>query len=326
MTRAFLLGCTGQDGSYLSELLLSKGYEVHGIKRRSSSFNTARLDHIFGNERFHLHYGDICDGSGITRLLKEIEPHEIYNLAAQSHVKVSFEIPEYTADATGMGALKLFEAVRGLGLKARIYQASSSEMFGNEPAPQNEQTPLRPRSPYGCAKVFAHNCAVNYRESYGMFIACGILFNHESPRRGETFVTRKIAMGVAAIKSGLTNTLALGNLDARRDWGYVPEYVDAMWRMLQQDKADDFVIGTGETWTVKQFCEEAFAHAGLNWRDHLVIDPTYFRPSEVDNLRADPRKANAVLGWRAQTSMIKLSGLMVDAEMEALGKRALVAA
>lgn len=316
MIRALIIGTTGQDGSYLSELLLSKGCEVHGIKRRSSSFNTARLDHIFEHERFQLHYGDICDGSGVTRLLKEIEPQEIYNLAAQSHVKVSFEVPEYTSEATGMGALKLFEAVRGLGLKTRIYQASSSEMFGNEPTPQSERTPLRPRSPYGCAKVFAHNCAVNYRESYGMFISCGILFNHESERRGETFVTRKIAMGVAAIKAGLTDSLALGNLDARRDWGYAPEYVEAMWRMLQQDKADDFVIGTGATHSVGEFCQYAFAHVGLNWRDHVTLDEKYRRPAEVDELRAETSKARIVLDWRARTDMRTLAGLMVDAEMK----------
>lgn len=316
MKTALILGCTGQDGSYLSELLLSKGYEVHGIKRRSSSFNTERLNHIFEHERFQLHYGDICDGSGMARLLKEIEPHEIYNLAAQSHVKVSFEIPEYTADATGMGALKLFEVVRGLGLKARIYQASSSEMFGNEPAPQNEMTPLRPRSPYGCAKVFAHNCAVNYRESYGMFISCGILFNHESERRGETFVTRKIAMGVAAIKAGLANTLALGNLNARRDWGYAPEYVEAMWLMLQQERADDFVIGTGATHSVREFCQAAFARVGLDWRECVTVDEKYRRPAEVDQLRADPSKARTALGWRAKTGMRELAGLMVDAEMK----------
>lgn len=317
MKRALILGVTGQDGSYLSEFLLSKGYEVHGVKRRSSSFNTERLNHIFENPNFQLHYGDICDGSGMVRLLKELEPDEIYNLAAQSHVKVSFEIPEYTADATGMGVLKLLEAIRALGLKTRIYQASSSEMFGNEPAPQNERTPFRPRSPYGCAKTFAHNCAVNYRESYGMFVSCGILFNHESPRRGETFVTRKIAIGAAQIKAGLLDKLALGNLAAKRDWGYAPEYVDAMWRMLQQDEPGDFVVGTGFTHTVKQFAAAAFGHLGLDWKNFVVVDERYQRPSEVDDLRADCERARKTLGWTAQTSMNQLAGLMVEAEMKA---------
>jgi len=318
MKTAFISGTSGQDGSYLAELLLSKGYQVHGLKRRSSSLATGRLDHIFEHERFHLHYGDLCDGSSLTRLLYEIRPDEVYNLAAQSHVRVSFDIPEYTADATGMGALRLFEALRAVGSKARIYQASSSEMFGNEPAPQNELTQFRPRSPYGCAKVFAHNCAVNYRESYGMHISCGILFNHESPRRGETFVTRKIAMAAARILAGPQQSLALGNLDARRDWGFAPEYVEAMWLMLQQEEPGDYVIGTGETHSVRDFVMAAFDHLGMDWRDYVTLDPRYERPAEVNELQANPAKACALLGWQAKSFLPDIVRIMVDAEVAAL--------
>lgn len=318
MRSALILGVTGQDGSYLSDFLLSKGYEVHGIKRRSSSFNTGRVDHLMDNPRFHLHYGDVCDGAGLTRLIYELRPDEVYNLAAQSHVRVSFEIPEYTGDATGMGALRLFEALRSAGSKARVYQASSSEMFGNESGPQNELTPFRPRSPYGCAKVFAHNCAVNYRESYGMFIACGILFNHESTRRGETFVTRKIAMAAARIHAGLQNSLTLGNLTAKRDWGLASEYVEAMWMMLQQDEPDDFVIGTGESHSVRDFAMAAFDHLGMDWERYVTVDGRYERPAEINNLLADPEKASVELGWQAETMLPDLVRLMVDAEVRAL--------
>jgi len=318
MKTAFITGTSGQDGSYLVELLLSKGYEVHGLKRRSSSLNTSRLDHIFEHERFHLHYGDVCDGSSLTRLLYDIKPDEVYNLAAQSHVRVSFDIPEYTGDATGMGALRLFEALRAVGSKARVYQASSSEMFGNSPAPQSEKTVFAPRSPYGCAKAFAHYSAVNYRESYGMHISCGILFNHESPRRGETFVTRKIAIAAARIKAGLQQSLALGNLEAKRDWGFAPEYVEAMWRMLQQERPGDYVIGTGETYSVRDFVMAAFDHLGMDWLDYVTLDPRYERPAEVNVLQANTSKAWDMLGWQARTFLPDLVRIMVDAEVSAL--------
>jgi GDPmannose 4,6-dehydratase len=323
MKRAFITGVTGQDGSYLAELLLGKGYEVHGLKRRSSSFNTGRVDGIYAdlhehNNRFFLHFADLSDASSLWKLLYDIRPDEIYNLAAQSHVRVSFDVPEYTADITATGALRLLEAVRQTGIKARFYQASSSEMFGPAPAPQSEETRFHPRSPYACAKLFAHSCTVNYRESYDMFACCGILFNHESPRRGETFVTRKIARAVAHIRLGIEEDLYLGNLDARRDWGYAKEYVEAMWMMLQLDKPDDFAVGTGETHSVREFAEQAFSHVGLDWRKHVRFDARYCRPAEVDALCANPAKAQRNLNWHHRLGFVDLVRLMVDAEMEQL--------
>src|SRR5712692_5088442 len=323
MQKALITGVTGQDGSYLAEFLLQKGYEVHGLKRRSSTFNTGRLDSVYTDlhehgARFFLHFADSGDASSLWKLLYSIRPDEIYNLAAQSHVRVSFDIPEYTAHITAIGALRLLEGLRETGVKARFYQASSSEMFGSAPPPQDEQTPFHPRSPYACAKLFAHNITVNYRESYKMFACGGILFNHESPRRGETFVTRKIASAAARIKRGLQDKLYLGNLDAKRDWGYAPEYVDAMWRMLQQDEPEDYVIGTGETHTVREFLELSFAHAGLDWRDHIEIDPRYLRPAEVDALQADPSKARNRLNWTHRVKPPELVRLMVDAELDQL--------
>src|SRR5574341_1558613 len=284
--KALITGITGQDGSYLAELLLEKGYEVHGLVRRSSSFNTWRIDHV--REQLVLHYGDLVDQNSLARALEALQPDEVYNLASQSHVKVSFEMPEYTTDVTALGVLRLLDAVRDLGLKARVYQAGSSEMFGLvQENPQTEKTPFHPRSPYGVSKVYGHWLAVNYRESYGMHVSNGILFNHESPRRGENFVTRKITMGVAAIKQGREKQLKLGNLDAKRDWGYARDYVDAMWRILQQDKPGDYVIATGETHSVREFCQEAFGAAGLDWKDFVKVDPKYFRPAEVDLLLGD---------------------------------------
>jgi len=323
MNRALITGVTGQDGSYLAELLLSKGYEVHGLKRRSSSFNTARVDHIYedfheADARFHLHYADLADGSSLTRLMYDLRPDEIYNLGAQSHVKVSFEAPEYTADVVACGTLRLLETIRQTGIGARFYQASSSEMFGSTPPPQSEASLLHPRSPYACAKVFGHNITVNYRESYRMHASCGILFNHESPRRGETFVTRKITRAVAHIKLGLQDRLYLGNLDARRDWGYAPDYVRAMWLVLQQDNPDDYVIGTGEAHSVREFVEAAFAYADLDWRDYVEVDPSYFRPAEVDHLLADASKARTRLGWEPTVSFPELVRLMVDADLKQL--------
>ena len=323
MQRALITGVTGQDGSYLAEFLLHKGYEVHGLKRRSSSFNTARLDSVYTDlhehgARFFLHFADSGDASSLWKLLYSIRPDEIYNLAAQSHVRVSFDIPEYTADITAMGALRLLEGLRETGVKARYYQASSSEMFGSAPPPQGENTRFHPRSPYACAKLFAHNCTVNYRESYNMFACGGILFNHESPRRGETFVTRKIANAAARIKRGLQDKLYMGNLDAKRDWGYAPEYVEAMWLMLQQDEPEDFVIGTGETHTVREFLELSFAHLGLDWRDHVEIDSRYLRPAEVEALQADPSQARTRLNWRHRVTFPELVKLMVNAEMDQL--------
>ncbi len=319
--RALITGITGQDGSYLAELLLEKGYEVHGLVRRSSSLNRSRIDHIFNadlSHRRHLHYGDLTDGSSVNRLLRAIRPDEIYNLGAQSHVKVSFEIPEYTAETAGLGALRFLEGIRETDLVTRFYQAGSSEMFGSAAAPQSELTPFHPRSPYAAAKVYAHTIAVNYREAYGMFVCNGILFNHESPRRGENFVTRKITRGVAAIKLGQQKQLALGNLDAQRDWGYAKDYVVAMWQMLQCDQPDDYVVATGETHTVREFCEVAFAHAGLDYRKHVVIDPSYFRPTEVDVLQGDARKAHAAFGWKPTVKFEELAKLMVDADLDAL--------
>ena len=326
MKKALIAGITGQDGSYLAEFLLQKGYEVHGMKRRSSSFNTGRVDPIYTDlhehrGRFYLHFADLCDSSSLSRLLYDIKPDEVYNLAAQSHVRVSFDIPEYTADVTATGALRLLEGIRQTGLKSRFYQASSSEMFGSAPPPQSERTVFQPRSPYACSKLFAHNITINYRESYGLFAASGILFNHESPRRGETFVTRKITRALAHIKFGLQEKLYLGYLDARRDWGYAPEYVEAMWMMLQQDSPGDIVIGTGETHTVREFVEEAFSHAAMDWREYVEIDPRYFRPAEVEALQADPSKAYKVLGWHHRVGFKELVHLMVDAEIADLAAR-----
>ncbi|HTS64272.1 MAG TPA: GDP-mannose 4,6-dehydratase [Candidatus Acidoferrales bacterium] len=323
MKKALITGLTGQDGSYLAELLLSKEYEVHGLKRRSSSFNTDRVDHLYhdfheSGARLFLHYADLTDGISLAGLLAAIRPDEVYNLGAQSHVKVSFETPEYTGDVVALGTLRLLEAIRCSGIACRFYQASSSEMFGSTPPPQNESSPFRPRSPYACAKAFAHHSTVNYRESYGLHASCGILFNHESPRRGETFVTRKITRAVAHIKLGLQEKLFLGNLEARRDWGYAPDYVEAMWLMLQQDKPDDYVIGTGETHSVREFVERAFAVAGLDWRDHVCIDPRYYRPAEVDALQADWSKARRVLGWEPSVRFSELVQLMVEADLRAI--------
>ena len=323
MKRALITGVTGQDGSYLAELLLKKGYEVHGIKRRSSSFNTGRVDGIYrdlhqAGTHFFLHFGDLSDTSSLWKLLYEIKPDEVYNLAAQSHVRVSFDIPENTSDITAMGPLRLLEGIRQTGIKTRFYQASSSEMFGSEAPPQSENTVFHPRSPYACAKLFGHSITVNYRESYNMFATSGILFNHESPRRGETFVTRKIARAVAHNKMNLEEKLYLGNMDAKRDWGFAPEYVEAMWMMLQQDNPDDFVIGTGETHSVKEFVEVAFGHVNLEWEKYVAYDPRYNRPAEVDALLADPSKAKKVLGWEHKVAFKELVQIMVDAEIDAL--------
>jgi GDPmannose 4,6-dehydratase len=324
MTKALITGITGQDGSYLAELLLGKGYEVHGIIRRASTFNTGRLDSIYKDphvekRRLILHYGDMSDASALARLIGKIQPEEIYNLAAQSHVRVSFDAPEYTTDITATGAVRLLEAIRETGIQPRFYQASSSEMFGLvQETPQSERTPFYPRSPYACATVYAHWITVNYRESYGMHASNGILFNHESPRRGETFVTRKITRAVAHIRAGLQDHLYLGNLDAQRDWGYAKEYVEAMWRMLQQDKPDDYVIATGETHSVREFLEVAFSHAGLDWQKHVKIDARYYRPAEVDLLIGDASKARKQLGWEPQTKFDGLARLMVDADIRRL--------
>ena len=323
MKRALVTGITGQDGSYLAELLLEKGYEVHGIKRRSSSFNTGRIDPIYSDWhqkdcRLFLHLGDLSDSASLWRLLYEVKPDEIYNLAAQSHVRVSFDVPEYTCDITANGALRVLEAIRHIGIKTRFYQASSSEMFGSAPPPQDEATPFRPCSPYACAKAFAHQITVNYRESYKLFTCGGILFNHESPRRGETFVTRKIARGVARIKRGIEDKLYLGNLEARRDWGYAPDYVKGMWMILQQDEPDDYVLGTGESHSVKELVQASFEYANLDWHDHVHIDPLYYRPTEVNNLLANPGKARERLGWRHTVGFEELVRIMVDAEMQAL--------
>jgi len=317
--KALITGITGQDGSYLAELLLEKGYEVHGLVRRSSSFNTWRIDHV--RDQLVLHYGDLVDSNSLARALEALQPDEVYNLAAQSHVKVSFEMPEYTTDVTALGVLRLLDAVRDLGIKARVYQAGSSEMFGLvQENPQTEKTPFHPRSPYGVSKVYGHWLAINYRESYGMHISNGILFNHESPRRGENFVTRKITMAVAAIKQGREKELKLGNLDAKRDWGYAKDYVEAMWRILQQDQPGDYVIATGETHSVREFCEEAFGAVGLEWKDFVKVDPRYFRPAEVDMLLGDASKARKVLGWTPKVTFKQLAKLMVEADIESAGK------
>lgn len=324
--KALITGITGQDGSYLAELLLEKGYEVYGIIRRASSFNTHRLDHIYQDPhekgaRLHLIYGDLSDSSSISNILRDVEPDEIYNLAAQSHVRVSFDVPEYTGDVVGLGATRILEAVHRLGLKSRYYQASSSEMFGKVQAiPQTETTPFYPRSPYAVAKLYAHWITTNYRESYGMYACSGILFNHESPRRGETFVTRKITRAVARIKAGVQDKLYLGNIDSKRDWGYAKEYVEAMWLMLQQDEPDDYVIATNETHTIREFLEAAFSHVGLKWEDYVEIDQRYFRPAEVDLLIGDPAKAKKKLGWEPKTTFKELAELMVDADIAELAE------
>jgi GDPmannose 4,6-dehydratase len=313
--KALVTGITGQDGSYLAELLLEKGYEVHGLVRRSSSFNTWRIDHV--RDRLVLHYGDLVDQNSLVRTLASIAPDEAYNLAAQSHVKVSFEMPEYTANVTAIGVMRLLDAVREAGLETRVYQAGSSEMFGLvQENPQRETTPFHPRSPYGVSKVFGHWIAVNYREGYGMHVSNGILFNHESPRRGENFVTRKITLGVAAIKKGQTKELRLGNLDARRDWGFAKDFVEAMWLMLQQEQPGDYVVATGETHSVREFCEEAFGCVGLDWKEHVKVDPKYFRPAEVDLLLGDPSRAKAKLGWQPRVTFKELVKLMVEADLE----------
>ncbi|MCS6808975.1 MAG: GDP-mannose 4,6-dehydratase [Bacteroidota bacterium] len=325
--KALITGITGQDGSYLAEFLLEKGYEVHGIIRRASTFNTSRIDHLYRDPhhagvQLFLHYGDLSDSSNLSRLISKIEPDEIYHLGAQSHVRVSFDTPEYTGDVTGLGTLRILEAIRETGIQARFYQASSSEMYGLVQAvPQNEKTPFYPRSPYAAAKVYAYWLTVNYREAYNIYACNGILFNHESPRRGETFVTRKITRAVARIKAGLQDTLYMGNLDAKRDWGYAKEYVEAMWLMLQQPTADDYVIATGETHSVREFLEEAFSYVGLDWERYVKIDPRYFRPAEVDLLIGDASKAKTILGWQPKTTFKELVRIMVDADIELLQRQ-----
>lgn len=315
MRRAFITGITGQDGSYLCELLLGKGYEVHGLVRRSSTMNRGRIDHVDSPD-LHLHYGDLNDGTGLARLINQIEPDEVYNLGAQSHVRVSFEMPEYTASTDGLGTMRLLETIRASGRECRFYQASTSEMFGKTPPPQNEDSKFHPRSPYGAAKLYAHWVTVNYREAYDVFAVSGILFNHESPRRGENFVTRKITLGAAKIALGVADRLTLGNLDAIRDWGYAPEYVEGMWRMLQQDEPHDLVLATGQGRTVRDFCREAFAHVGLDWEEYVTFDAQYERPSEVDILIGDASQATEILGWTATTHADELARIMVDADME----------
>lgn len=328
MKKALITGITGQDGSYLADLLLEKDYEVHGIIRRSSTFNTSRIDHLYQDRhingvRMFLHYGDLSDSVNLVKLLYQLKPDEIYHLAAQSHVRVSFDIPEYTSDVTGVGTIRILEAIREVGLRSRFYQASSSEMFGKvQSVPQTEKTPFWPRSPYGVAKVFSYWATVNYRESYGLHASNGILFNHESPRRGETFVTRKISRAVAAVKHGLQHELFLGNLEAKRDWGYAPEYVEAMWRILQHDEGDDFVIATGETHTVQEFAEAAFDHVGLDWKKYVKHDQRYERPAEVDLLIGDAAKAKKILGWEPKVRFKDLVGIMVDADIDLLSREA----
>jgi GDPmannose 4,6-dehydratase len=323
MPKALVTGITGQDGAYLSELLLDKGYEVHGVIRRSSSFNTGRIDHLYRDPhergvKLFTHFGDLSESVSLTKLLYELQPDEIYHLGAQSHVRVSFDIPEYTFDVTAGGTLRLLDAIRESGVKARFYQASSSEMFGAAPPPQSETTPFHPRSPYAVAKVAAFWATVNYREAYGLFASNGILFNHESPLRGETFVTRKVTRAVARIKAGLQDKLYLGNLDAKRDWGFAPDYVEAMWLMLQTDEPTDLVIATGETHTVREFVEASFSHAGLDWEPHVEIDPRYFRPSEVEELLGDARKARELLDWAPKVKFDELVRIMVDADIAVL--------
>ncbi len=320
--RALITGITGQDGSYLTELLLEKGYQVFGIVRRSSSFNTERIDHLYQDPhephtRLRLFYGDLNDSSSLNTILRRTEPEEIYNLGAQSHVRVSFDVPEYTGEVTGLGTVRLLEAIRDTGIRPKFYQASSSELFGKaREIPQTENTPFHPRSPYGCAKAYAYHVTVNYRESYGLFASNGILFNHESERRGETFVSRKITRAATRIKLGLQKKLYLGNLDARRDWGYAKDYVEAMWLMLQAEEPDDYVISTGETHSVREFLDEAFGHLNLDWKEYVEIDPLYYRPAEIDMLRGDAAKARRVLGWKPKVTFEALVRLMVDHDLE----------
>jgi GDPmannose 4,6-dehydratase len=324
MPRALITGITGQDGSYLTEFLLSKGYEVHGMIRKASTFNTGRIDHIYEDPhrpeaRMFLHYGDLVSSEVLTNLVYNVEPDEVYNLGAQSHVKVSFEMPEYTGSVTGMGTVRILDAIRRSGIKARFYQASSSEIFGNNSPPQNETTAFQPRSPYAIAKVYAYWITVNYRESYDMFAANGILFNHESPRRGETFLTRKVTRAVAHILAGMQSKLYLGNLDSRRDYGYAPEYVEMMWHMLQQEKPDDYVIGTGVAPTMREFVKEAFSYVDLDWQEYVEIDHRYYRPAEVDYLQADAKKARKQLDWDPKITYKDLARIMIDADMQAVG-------
>ncbi len=324
--RAIITGITGQDGSYLAELLLAKGYEVHGLVRRASTFNTHRIDHIYVDPhspgaRFFLHYGDLGGAGEIAKLIQDVRADELYHLAAQSHVRVSFDMPEYTGEVTGIGATRVLEAVRQSKLPIRYYQASSSEMFGAAPPPQNETTAFHPRSPYAAAKAYAYWMTINYREAYGLFAANGILFNHESPRRGETFVSRKVTRGVAGIVAKRADKIFLGNLDAKRDWGYAPEYVECMWKILQADKADDFVIGSGETHSVRELVETAFGYVGLDWQKHIELDPRYLRPSEVDGLQADASKARKMLGWTPRVRFGDLVKIMVDCDLELMGCR-----
>jgi len=320
--RALITGITGQDGSYLAELLLGRGYEVHGLIRKASTFNTCRIEHLFADPhepgaRMFLHYGDLSDGNQLTHLIYGVQPDEIYHLGAQSHVRVSFDMPEYTGDITGLGTTRILEAVRRSGVKAKFYQAASSEMFGNATPPQNEDSPFRPRSPYAAAKVYAYSMTSNYREAYNLFACNGVLFNHESPRRGETFVTRKVSRAIAHIIAGKQQLVFLGNLNSKRDWGYAPEYVEAMWLMLQQDKAEDYAVGTGECHSVREFVEEAFNYAGLDWEQYVRIDPRYFRPTDVQLLVADASRARRDLGWRAKVTFKELVWIMVDADMAA---------
>ncbi len=322
--KALITGITGQDGSYLAEFLLGKGYAVHGLIRRASTFNTDRIEHLYkdpheAETRLFLHYGDVASSGNLSDLVYDIRPNEIYHLAAQSHVRVSFDMPEYTGDVTGLGTVRLLEAIRKSGIDTRFYQASSSEMFGSTPPPQNEATPFQPQSPYAAAKLYAYWLTRTYREGYGIHASNGILFNHESPRRGETFVTRKITRAVAAIVAGQQDTLFLGNLDAKRDWGYAPDFVEAMWLMLQQDTPDDYVIGTGEAHSVREFLDEAFGYVGLDWRTYVRIDERYYRPNEVDYLLADPTKAREQLGWQPRTAFRELVHIMVDADLEQVG-------
>ena len=325
MKKALITGITGQDGSYLAELLLSQGYEVHGLIRRASTFNTARIDHIHMNPQngahLFLHYGDVTDSGSLIGVIYELQPDEIYHLAAQSHVRVSFDVPEYTGDVTGLGVIRLLEAIRKSGIKTRFYQASSSEMFGAAKPPQSELTPFEPQSPYAVAKVYAYWITVNYRHGYQIFASNGILFNHESPRRGETFVTRKITHALAAIVAGKQKELYLGNLEARRDWGYAPDYVAAMWKMLQCDVAGDFVVGTGEAHSVREFLDEAFGYLNMDWHEYVKIDPRYYRPNEVDFLQADPGKAQRAFGWEPRIFFKDLVRIMVDADLELIGQK-----
>jgi len=324
MKKALITGITGQDGSYLADFLLSKGYEIHGIIRRSSSLNRSRIDHLYQdthqpNVRFFLHYGDLADSEQLTDLIYNVKPDEIYHLGAQSHVRVSFDLPEYTSNITGLGTTRILEALRRSGVAARFYQASSSEMFGAATPPQSESTPFHPRSPYAAAKVYAYWMARNYREGYNLFACNGILFNHESPRRGETFVTRKITRTLARIKSGKEKFLYLGNLEAKRDWGFAPEYVEAMWLILQQDTPDDYVIGTGESHSVREFMDESFSYAGLDWEEYVKIDPKYYRPTEVEYLHSDASKARTKLGWQARVTFQEIVRIMIDYDLEAEG-------